>query len=245
MSLNPKWRFTRLSALQIQGLCTMARQAHKIAKTRGDPRAEVDAETWRKNGQDEATEMPGLSLREATQEHYLPIRGYWHVIIGNVQQAFYDFLNSGEQNESIRQTKWRLAGEVSRLADGIKADKLRLPIPVAIDDAQAAKEAWNYTRALGRDKCEGRSIESQTAEELWQLCDTIGNRASAKLKVGNPENRNKKQRMQRRSRKAAPAQADEAGARLPAQAPMSRDDDSAACVAALPDQGGGEARQTA
>ena len=97
----------------------MARQAHKIAKTRGDPRAEVDAETWRKNGQDEATEMPGLSLREATQEHYLPIRGYWHVIIGNVQQAFYDFLNSGEQNESIRQTKWRLAGEVSRLADGV------------------------------------------------------------------------------------------------------------------------------
>ena len=204
MKPTHKWHFTRLSAIQIKGLCAMAGQAHKIAKQRGHPDAEVDAETWRKNGQDEATAQPGLSLREATQVHYLPIRGYWHVIIGNQQQAFYDFLNSGDQNEATRQVKWRLAGEVSRLADGIKADKLRLPIPVVIDDIQAAKEAWDYTRAVARDKCAGRSIASQTPDELWQLCDTIFNRASAKLKVGKPENRNKSQRAGRKAKKTTP-----------------------------------------
>lgn len=185
----------------------MASQAYKIAKVRGDPRSEVDAETWRKNGQDEATSIEQCSLRKATQEHYLPLRGYWHVIIGNVQQAFYDFLNSGDQNEATRQVKWRLAGEVSRMADGIKADKLRLPIPVEIDDVQAAKEAWDYTRAVGRDKCEGRGIGSQTAEELWQLCDTIFNRASAKLKVGKAENRNKSQRASRKAKKTTSKEA--------------------------------------
>ncbi len=201
MKTPPKWHFTRLSAIQIKGLCAMAGKAYKIAKGRGDPRAEVDADTWRKNGQDEATEQQGLSLRMATQVHYLPIRGYWHVIIGNVQAAFYDFLNSGEQNEAARQVKWRLAGEVSRLADGIQYEKSRLLIPILIDDAQAAKEAWNYTRALGCDKCQGRGIGSQTAEELWQLCDTVFNRASAKLKVGRPENRNKSQRAKKRAAK--------------------------------------------
>lgn len=194
MSPAPKWHFTRLSRLQITGLCVMASQAHKIAKTRGDPRAEVDAETWRKNGQDEATGTHELSLRAATQVHYLPLRGYWHVILGNVQEAFYDFLNSGEQNEAARQIKWRLAGEVSRLADGIQAEKARMPIPILIDAAQAAKEAWNYARVMGSDKYHGRGINSQTPEELKKLCDTVFNRASAKLKVGRPENRNKSQR---------------------------------------------------
>ena len=213
--MSTKWQFTRLSAIQIKGLCAMAGQAHKIAKMRGDPRAEVDAETWRKNGQDEATEQQGFSLRKATQEHYLPIRGYWHVIIGNVQQAFYDFLNSGPDKEAAKQVKWRLAGEVSRLADGIQVEKARLPMSTPIDDAQAAKEAWNYTRALGRDKCQGRGIDSQTAEELWQLCDTVFNRASAKLKVGRPENRNKKQRATQKAKKTAPEESLESPSRMP------------------------------
>lgn len=191
----------------------MAGQAHKIAKQRGHPDAEVDAETWRKNGQDEATGIRGFSLKKATQVHFLPIRGYWHVIIGNVQEAFYDFLNSGEQNEATRQVKWRLAGEVSRLADGIKADKLRLPIPVVIDDVQAAKEAWAYTHVVAKDKGSGRGLGSQTAEELWQLCDTIFNRASAKLKVGSKEHRNKKQRAQNRRAKNTPEEPLESGSR--------------------------------
>lgn len=202
----PKWHFTRLSRLQITGLCVMASQAHKIAKTRGDPRAEVDADTWRKNGQDEATGTHELSLRAATQVHYLPLRGYWHVILGNVQAAFYDFLNAGEQNERTRQLKWRLAGEVSRLADGIQAEKAR--IQIVIDDAQAAKEAWAYTRAMCLDKNQGRRLDALDPEALKQLCDTVFNRASAKLKVGRPENRNKSQR--RKASKAGLSGSEEA-----------------------------------
>ena len=208
----PKWHFTRLSRLQITGLCVMATLAYRIAKTRGDPRAEVDADTWRKNGQDEATEMHELSLRKAAQVHYLPIRGYWHVIIGNVQEAFYDFLNSGPRNEAMRQMKWRLAGEVSRLAEGIQHEKARLPIPVQIDEAQAAKEAWDYTRAMCLDKFQGRRVEALvTPEEIEQLCHTVFNRASAKLKVGRAENRNKKQRAGKRGVRSAPEEALERG----------------------------------
>jgi hypothetical protein len=208
MNPPPKWHFTRLSRLQITGLCVMASQAHKIAKQRGDPRADVDAETWRKNGQDEATETHELSLREATQVHFLPLRGYWHVIIGNVQAAFYDFLNAGQQNEAMRQMKWRLVGEISRLADGIKAEKARLPIPILIDDPQAAKEAWAYTRAMCLDKFHGRRMEALvTPEEIEELCFTVFNRASAKLKVGSRENRNKSQRAGKRAKKPAAADA--------------------------------------
>ncbi len=204
--MNGKWKFTRLSGTQISQLCTLASRAHKIAKGRQHPDAELNAEDWRKHGQDEATAIHGLSLRKATQEHYLPIRGYWWVIIGNVQQAFYDFLNAGPQNEAMRQVKWRLAGEVSRLADGIIASKLRLPIPVQIDNAQAAKEAWNYTTAVCRDKNAGLPPSSLfSPEELWQLCDTIYNRASAMLKVGKKENRNKSQRAAGKARKNAPS----------------------------------------
>ncbi len=240
-----KWQFTRLSAIQIKELCTKAGQAYKAAKRRGHPDADLNAETYRKNGQAQATSIVGLSLRLATQEHYLPIRGYWWVIIGNVELAFYDFLNAGAQNEAARQLKWRLAGEVSRLADGIKYDKSHMEIPVEIDDTQAAKEAWNYMLAVCVDKFDLRGPDRLNPDELFHLCNTVFNRASAKLKVGKPENRNKKQSMQRRLRKASPVQDDAAEARQPAQAPMSRGNDPVEFAEVLPDQDGGTGRQTA
>jgi hypothetical protein len=201
--VNKTWHFTRLSAVQIKQLCTMAGQARAVAKTRFDERAEKDAEAWRKWGQDEATGVQNLSLRKATQVHYLPMRGFWFNIIGNCEQAFYDFLNAGEQNEAMRQIKWRLAGEMSRLADGLKFEKSRLPIPIVIDDVQAAKEAWNYTRVVCTDKFHGRRMEALvTPEEVEQLCHTVFNRASAKLGVGKAENRNKSQRAGKRAKKA-------------------------------------------
>ena len=200
--MNPKWHFTPLSGRQIKGLCAMAGQAQKVAKARGDPSAEVDAETWRRNGQDEATDSHELSLRKATQVHYLPVRGYWHVILGNVQAAFYDFLNSGPQNEAMRQIKWRLAGEVSRLAEGIQKEKAERLLPLVISDEQAAKEAWDYTRSLCVGKFAGRGIGALVEpEEVEQLCHTVFNRASAKLGVGETENRNKSQRSGKRARK--------------------------------------------
>lgn len=240
-----KWHFTRLSRDQISQLCTLATAAHKAAVRRGHPDAELKPEEWRKRGQDEATGTKGFSLRTATQSDYLPLRGYWWVIIGNVEQAFYDFLNSGDQNERCRQLKWRLAGECSRLADGIKYDKLHLPVPVNIADDQAAKEAWSYMRALSRDKFEGRSPESLPPDELFQLCNTVFNRASAKLKVGSRENRNKKQRNQPAKRKASPAQDGEAEARRTTRAPMWPDQFPAACAESPRDQAAGTNQQTA
>lgn len=208
--MNKNWHFTRLSAVQIKQLCTMAGQARIIAKTRFDERAEVDAESWRKWGQDEATGVKGLSLRKATQVHYLPIRGFWFNLLGNCEQAFNDYLNSGEQNEAMREIKWRLAGEVSRLADGIKAEKARGLFPVVITDEQAAKEAWNYTHAVCPDKFQGRRLSGlNSPEEIEQLCTTIFNRASAKLGVGKAENRNKSQRAgQAARRKSKPVEAE-------------------------------------
>lgn len=205
--MKKQWHFTRLSAVQIKSLCTLAGKAQKAAKLRGDDRADVPAEEWRKAGQDEATGERGLSLRDdATQVHYLPIRGHWFVIIGNLEAAFYSFLNAGPQNEAARQMKWRLAGEVSRLAEGIQTEKAGRELPVLIDDATAASEAWNYTRALAVDKFGGLSINGLDAGQLEQLCHTVFNRASAKLGVGDPSRRNKKQQRPTR-RKATPADA--------------------------------------
>lgn len=206
--MNSHWQFTRLSGVQIKQLCAMASKAQKAARARFDERAEVDAETWRKWGQDEATGVQGLSLRKATQVHYLPIRGFWWNILGNYEQAFTDFLNSGPQNEKLRNMKWRLAGEVARLAEGIQFEKSGGLIPAQIDDAQATKEAWNYTRALCSDKFQRRRIEAlEEPDELKQLCDTVFNRASAKLGKGHSSNRNKSQR---RKSKAAPTASEEA-----------------------------------
>lgn len=232
MKTTPKrWQFTRLSQLQISQLCILATRAHKAARARHHPDAELNAEDWRKRGQDEATGIQGLSLREATQEHYLPIRGYWWVIIGNAEQAFYDFMNSGVQNEISRQLQWRLAGEVCRLAEGIAAEKLRLPIPVQIDDEQATKQALDYMQALSKDAFNGRRAHQLNAAELERLCFTVFNRASAKLGVGDSSTRNKSQRRKKKAAKNAPEEPLETRSRTPqTPAPSSTTTSSHRCA---------------
>lgn len=192
--------FTKLSGEQIKLLCTLAGIAQKAAKARFDPKAEVDADTWRKNGQDAATGLEGFSLRQANQSHFLPLRGHWFVIIGNLEQAFADFLAADAANVARTQMAWRLMGQVALLAEGIKAERAR--ISITLDDAQAAAEAWRYTGALAKDKFGGRSIQAITWHELEQLGFTVVNRANAKLGKGDPGDRNKRQR-----RKSKPAQA--------------------------------------
>lgn len=186
---NPAWQKTRLSPVQIRQLCTLAGQAFKVAKQRQDPRTEEGADAFRKAGQKEAAQID--SLTQAHQGHYLALKGYWFTVIGNLEAAFYAFLNAGDDSEHRRQMAWRLMVQVEPLALGIRNEKARIQID--IDEAQAAKEAWLYTQHLAKDKFAGRRIESLSAQELEQLGFTVTNRANAKLKLGKTENRNKKQ----------------------------------------------------
>lgn len=212
---KPRPRFLgRLSGVQIKLLCTLAGQAHAAAKLREDPAADVDRETWRKNGQDEATGLQGLSLaKDATQEHFLPIRGYWFTIIGNLQQAFYDFLHAGPENEARRQMAWRMMGQVAHLSEALEGrhERLRQITPglAAHTPAEAAKNAWNYARAIAKDKFQGRRVEALNADELEQLGFTITGRANAMQGKGDPENRNKSQRLRSKARRAAVSEASE------------------------------------
>jgi hypothetical protein len=189
MSTPFKWQKTGLSAVQIKLLCMMAKQAFLAAQQRGDPRTEDGAEDYRKAGQKEAAQID--SLKVAHQGHFLALRGYWFTILGNLEQAFYDFLNAGETSEAMRQMKWRLMGQVAVLAEGIRTEKGR--VQIVIDEAQAAAEAWAYAQHLARDKFHGRRIDSLSAKELEELGFTVNNRANAKLGKGKAADRNKKQ----------------------------------------------------
>ncbi len=190
MKASPKWHFTPLTNDQKARLSILAKEAWSIAQARGAIEDGVKFDAWRYTQQLEACGV--ASLRDANQAHFLPLRGKWFTIIGNLELAFYDLLNAGEQNEKARQMKWRLIGFVAVLADGIRAEKAR--IQIMIDEPQAAKEAWSYTLALATDKGRGRRLESFGPDELEQLCHTVINRANAKLGKGKAENRNKSQR---------------------------------------------------
>lgn len=198
---NPNWQKTRLSPAQIRQLCTMAGQAFKAAKGRGDPRTDDGVDAYRKAGQQEAAQIESLK-KDAHQGHYLALVGYWFTQIGNLEEAFYAFLNAGDASEARRQMAWRLMGEISRLANGIKAQKGR--IRIMLSDYEAAHEAWRYTLHIAKDKFNGRSIDALDAQELEQLGFTVTNRASPMLKVGKDENRNKKQRASQHAPKPAP-----------------------------------------
>jgi len=215
MKTKPKPRFLgRLSGVQIKLLCMLAGQAQAAAKLRHNPDAEIDRETWRKIGQDEATGVHGLSLaKNAHQGHFLPIRGYWFTIIGNLEQAFYDFLNGGPDNEARKQMAWRLMGQIAHLSEALEArhERLRTITPGLASNtlAQAAQNAWNYALSIAKDKFQGRRIEALNADELEQLGFTITGRANAMQGKGDPENRNKSQRLRSKALRSASPDASE------------------------------------
>jgi hypothetical protein len=216
MKTKPRPRFLgRLSSVQIKLLCTLAGQAQAAAKLRHNPDADTDRETWRKNGQDEATGVQGLSLaKNAHQGHFLPIRGYWFTIIGNLQQAFYDFLNGGPDNEARKQMAWRLMGQIAHLSEALEArhERLRSITPglAANTPAQAAENSWKYAAVIARDGFQGRRIEALNADELERLGFSITGRANAMQGKGDPENRNKSQRLRSKAlRTASPAASEE------------------------------------
>lgn len=181
--------FTPLSAVQIKALCVLASQAYKVAKSRGAV-DELSADDYRKAGQMEAAGVG--SLKDARQNHFLLIRGKWFVVIGRLDEAFYDFLNAGDQAEATRQMKWRLMGQMQELAEGIKARHLR-ETQIELEAAECARQAWAYAEALSVGKNHGRKIRDLDSDELEQLGFTCTNRGNAMRQVGNSANRNKSQ----------------------------------------------------
>lgn len=188
--------FTPLSSEQIKSLCALANHAYKAARSRGAIDDDLKADDYRKQGQLEATGVD--SLKKANQSHFLEIRGKWWTVIGNLEQAFYDFLNAGPQNEARRQMAWRLAGQVSFLAEAMKFRDER-DKGITLSDPDAARQAWAYTNALARSKSGSDRLETLTAEQLEQLGFTLNNRANAMRGVGSSQSRNKSQRKKSRT----------------------------------------------
>lgn len=188
--------FTPLSSVQVKALCALASKAYRVAKARGSIDYSLGGEDFRRAGQLEAAGVE--SLKKATQEHYLSIKGKWFTVLGNLEEAFYCFLNSSAEHEATRQMRWRLMGQVALLAEGIQQARVRDGFP-ALPDSEAAGQAWAYTASLARDKFSKR-LDDLDADQLEQLGFTVVNRANAKRGRGNPSNRNKSQRLS----KAAP-----------------------------------------
>lgn len=186
----------RLSAKQIKQLCTMAQKAFKAARSRHALDDDMTAEDFRHAGQMEAAQVE--SLRTANQGQYLEIRGKWWTVIGNLEQAFHDFLLAGPQEAARKQMAWRLAGQLSLWADA-KQQKHLQQTAIELPDDETARQAWAYASSIARDTYK-RGIENLTWEELEQLGFTLVNRTSALRGVGRAENRNKSQRQTRQGR---------------------------------------------
>lgn len=201
---NSKWHFTPLSNDQKAILCILAREAFEASKRRFAVEDGVKYDDWRKAEQLEACGVE--SLREAKQNHFLLIRGHWFKIIGNLEQAFDDFLRAGDQNEATRQMKFRLLGQIAHLAEGLKNKHAKLaalaPETPLLTSEQAATRAWAYAQSICADQFKCR-VEALDAKQLETFGFTVNGRAAAMLEKGDPANRNKKQRSGRKAAKKA------------------------------------------
>lgn len=186
--------WTPLSKLQIRQLCTLAGQAYKLAKARGAVDDDMTAEEYRRQGQLEAAGV--ASLKEATQAHFLALRGKWFTVIGNLERAFYDFLQADPDNEHRRQVSWLLIGQVHQLAEGLSG-KHETTAGAPLDPAEAARQAWAYTRSIAADRFHGRRLEALHTDELEQLGWTVHNRARTMQSPGSRLDRDKSQRARR------------------------------------------------
>ena len=209
-----KWHLTGLSHPQKARLSILAREAWEVAKQRGAVDDSMTYDEWRHEQQKEACGL--ASLKEATQAHFLALRGKWFVILGNLEQAFYDMLNAGEANEARRHMAWRLTGQMDSIAEGIiyRHEQLRREKPgmPALTTAEAAQQAWAYASYICTQefKCK---ISELDARGLELLGFTLTNRANAMLRKGSAENRNKSQRAQKRRAKNTPEEPLESGSR--------------------------------
>lgn len=173
-------------------LMMLAKEAYAVSLGRFAIEDGVTFDAWRAVEQGRPCGMASLGLREATQAQYRLIRGRWHVILGNAEAAFADFMAGGEENEARRQTMWHFAASVSTLAETWKKQR-------NLTDADASKQAWAYALHIASDKARGRPLSDMTPIELRNMTYTIRNRDSAHRGVGSNANRNKKQRSTRRA----------------------------------------------
>ena len=183
--------FSRLSAVQIKKLCTLASAAFKLDQQRGGVEDGITADHYRKIGQMEAAGIE--SLKDARQDHYLPLLGKWFTVLGRLDEAFYAYLYEGAANEARRQMAWRLMGQVAHLAEAIGERHLR-ETGITLDAPETARQAWAYTKHLAKEKYAGQRIEELDETLLEQLGFTVVNRTTAKRGQGDSRTRNKSQR---------------------------------------------------
>ena len=174
-------KFTRLTSKQIKHLAALSRAAFLRSIERGQIDADTEPDQWRREHQAEACGLPGqYSLTVATQGQYLLILGHWLALLGDGGAAFEAFLHGGEDNERRRQLMHRLAGEVARLACLWRTQR-------GLADDEAARQAWNYATAIGRDKAAGRPLPQLTLTELeqltWTLAARVGSQAAKAKKA--------------------------------------------------------------
>lgn len=182
-----------LTGEQKKRLMAMSRAAFKLAIQRGAIDDDTDFDSWRKSEYGRACELPSLGLRDAIQGQYRLIRGWLHVILGNAEAAFHDFLEGSQEDEARRQCMWHLAASVSGLASYWAKER-------KLSDEASAQQAWAYCLDIARDKASGRPLAQLTAVELRNMAFTMINRTNAFRGVGSAENRNKSQRASLRAR---------------------------------------------
>jgi hypothetical protein len=188
--------FTPLTRDQISRLCAMAGQAYKAAKARGQLDDDLTLEQFRREGQMEVCGKS--SLKDCRQPDFLQIRGKWHVVLGNLEQAFYDFLNAEPENEARKQMCWRLAGQLNPLFEHFLATNQVAGQPIT--PAEAGRRAWTYLEACSK----GKQLQHMTAQEIEHLGYTLTNRTNAMRGVGSPKTRNKSQRRKKQSSPLSP-----------------------------------------
>lgn len=190
MSTPKRIYLTPLSGKQIKHLCMLANEAFKAAKARpGAVDDHVTAEMFRKEGQLEA--VGKASLKDCHQGDYLELVGKWFTVIGNLEAAFYAFMDAGAAAEHRRQMAWRLMGQVYALSCAMaERENTRPGVPMP-------QQAWEYTRSICRDKFKGLAITSLDGFQLEQLGFTVVSRANAMRGVGSTRTRNTSQAKRR------------------------------------------------
>jgi hypothetical protein len=175
-----------------------------LVEEKGNDTARLAA--WRHNQQVEAG-FPA-SLRDCGNNHYRGLMAYFLCLAGKDDSAFRYQLRTGrvkdhgaiEDTHENRETQRKLIMD-ALLEHGRRCD----PAHADYDADIAAKVTEKggiitagYVIGLAKHKCKGRSLDSLTAGELWQILYTVRNRISAKEGRGKTFTRNKSQRKGKR-----------------------------------------------
>ncbi len=131
---------------------------------------------WRHQQTAEVTGFESFTLLK--QSHYLPLLTHFQALSGKSGKAFDNALKNEQGSPMHREPGCAWVRDMMHWAD-------------------KAGFQLNYILTIQRSKFGRTETRDLTEAQLKQLCDTVINRARAKLGLGDPMDRNKKQRQQR------------------------------------------------